>query len=146
MRSFFLFLIIVVCIVGCNANKPTVAQNNTIQETTTTENDTVRIENDSLEYQIIIIEPGFNTWLVSTARPEGYYEQQYLESRNIIMVNEWNNRVITPTRFDPNLYEIQIDYRPNIDYGYEVNYKLYNYFIYFQLKYNQRLSSFVPRI
>ncbi|MGJ8739147.1 MAG: DUF6146 family protein, partial [Zobellia laminariae] len=30
--------------------------------------------------------------------------------------------------------------------GYEVNYKLYNYFIYFQRKYNQRLGPFVPRI
>jgi len=51
-----------------------------------------------------------------------------------------------PQRFDPNLYELQIDYQQGIDYGYEVNYKLYNYFIYFQLTYKQRLGPFIPRI
>ena len=82
---------------------------------------------------------------LSTAKPEGYYSQQYLESKNQILVTEWNIRVSNPQRYDPNLYELPIDYRPNIDYGYDVNYKMYNYFIYFQLKYNQKLSGFVPR-
>ena len=41
---------------------------------------------------------------------------------------------------------MQIDYQAHIDYGYEVNYKLYNYFIYFQIQYKQRLAGFVPRI
>lgn len=108
--------------------------------------DTVRIANDKIEYEIIIIEPGFNGWLVSTARPEGYYSQSFLESRNLIYVMEWNRRVNNALQFDPNLYELQIDYRQGIDYGYEVNYKLYNYFIYFQRRYKQRLAGFVPRI
>ena len=34
-------------------------------------NDTVRIANDSLDYEIIIIEPGFYNWLV-TQFPEDY--------------------------------------------------------------------------
>ena len=72
--------------------------------------------------------------------------QTYLENRNIIYVSEWNSRVLQPQRFNPNLYEMQIDYRQGIDYGYEVNYKLYNYFIYFQLKYKQQLAGRVPRI
>lgn len=110
------------------------------------EDDIVRIENKEIEYEVIIIEPGFNTWLNSMARPEGYYSQQYMETRNQIMVQEWNRRVLQPTVYNPNLYELRIDYSPNIDYGYEVNYKLYNYFIYFQLTYNQRLASFIPRI
>ena len=108
--------------------------------------DTVRIANDSLAYEIIIIEPGFNSWLVSTAKPEGFYSQQYMEARNWQYVTEWNQRVLQPQRYDPNLYEMQIDYQPQIDYGYEVNYKLYNYFIYFQLTYNQRLGVYLPRI
>ncbi|MFS4455546.1 DUF6146 family protein [Maribacter sp. 2304DJ31-5] len=109
-------------------------------------NDTVEIASDKTEYEIIIIEPGFNFWLNSVARPEGYYSQGFLENRNYIWVTEWNNRVLQPQRFSPNLYELQINYIPNIDYGYEVNYKLYNYFIYFQRRYNQRLGTFIPRI
>ncbi|TDT45098.1 hypothetical protein CLV90_2181 [Maribacter spongiicola] len=108
--------------------------------------DTITISSDETEYEIIIIEPGFNTWLSSIAKPEGYYSQNFLENRNYIMVTEWNNRVMQPSRFDPNLYELRIDYSNQIDYGYDVNYKLYNYFIYFQRKYNQRLGPFIPRI
>lgn len=110
------------------------------------EGDTISITSDKTEYEIIIIEPGFMTWLNSIARPEGYYSQNFLENRNYLMVLEWNRRVLQPLQFNPNLYELQIDYRQDIDYGYEVNYKLYNYFIYFQRKYNQRLGPFLPRI
>lgn len=110
------------------------------------EGDTIEISSDKTEYDIIIIEPGFNFWLSSIARPEGFYSQSFLENRNYILVTEWNQRVLQPQRFSPNLYELQIDYRSNVDYGYEVNYKLYNYFIYFQRKYNQRLGPFLPRI
>ena len=108
--------------------------------------DTVAIKSEKTEYEIIIIEPGFNAWLESIARPRGYYSQTFLENRNAIYVAEWNRRVLNPFTYNPNLYEMQIDYDPSIDYGYEVNYKLYYYFIYFQRKYNQRLAGFVPRI
>lgn len=110
------------------------------------EGDTISISSDKTEYEIIIIEPGFNFWLQSIAKPEGYYSQSYLENRNNLYVIEWNARVMQPSRFSPNLYEMRIDYQSNIDYGYEVNYKLFNYFIYFQRKYNQRLGPFIPRI
>ena len=110
------------------------------------EGDTVTIADKESNYEIIIIEPGFQTWLQSIARPEGYYSQSYLENRNQIMVTNWNQRVLEPTRYDPMLYEMQINYDPSVDYGYEVNYKLYYYFIYFQRKYNQRLGPFLPRI
>ena len=106
----------------------------------------VEIKDEESEYEIIIIDPGFNTWLWSIARPEGYYTQQFMENRNWIYVTEWNRRVIQPNRFNPDLYELQINYELGVDYGYEVNYKLYNYFIYFQRKYNQRLGPYLPRI
>ena len=108
--------------------------------------DTVTIANDSVEYEITIIDPGFSTWLNSIARPRGYYSQQFMESRNQIYVLNWNQRVMQPFRYNPDLYEMQINYDPHIDYGYEVNYQLYNYFLYFQRKYNQRLGPFFPRI
>lgn len=145
MKTILYISVVFSLIIGCNTTKPTASKSN--EELANAKvSDTVKIANDSLEYQIIIIEPGFNYWLLSTARPEGYYSQQFLESRNIIFVNEWNTRVLQPQRFNPNLYEMQIDYRQGIDYGYEVNYKLYNYFIYFQLTYNQKLSGFNVRI
>ncbi|MFD0799494.1 DUF6146 family protein [Maribacter chungangensis] len=110
------------------------------------EDEPVTISNEDVEYEITIIDPGFFTWLNSVARPPGYYSQTFLENRNILMVLEWNQRVLQPNRFNPDLYLMQIDYQRGIDYGYDVNYQLYNYFIFFQRKYNQRLGPFVPRI
>ena len=99
-------------------------------------NDTIRIKNDTLEYEIIIIEPGFFSWL-KTQKPRGYYNQSYLENRNILYVTEYNQRVRNFQMYVPDLYTFEIDYNPNIDYGYEVNYMLYHYFIYFQQQYHQ---------
>ena len=144
MKNLLLVVLICIFIFSCNTSKKTTT--NSSKGVNTTEQDTVRIANEELEYEIIIIDPGFNYWLFSRARQRGFYDQIYFESRNRVLVNEWNQRVLQPNRYDPNLYEMQINYEHNIDYGYEVNYLLYNYFLYVQLNYNQRLSSFAPRI
>ncbi len=142
MKNILLILLICFGLVSCKTSKKA----NLSDETSAVEQDTVRIANDELEYEITIIDPGFSTWLLSRAKPEGYYSQSFLETRNQILVAEWNSRVLQPQRYNPSLYEMRIDYNPNIDYGYEVNYKLYNYFIYFQITYKQQLSAFLPRI
>lgn len=107
-------------------------------------NDTVRIANEELQYEVIIIDPGFSSWLASRAFPRGYLSQSYMENKNIFYVTEWNNRVLQPQRYNPNLYEMSINYDQNTNYGYEVNYLIYNYMIFFQNTYNQRLYGNVP--
>lgn len=139
MKKLLFIGLVLAFVIGCTSTKNTVASNSTKVS------DTLRIANDDLEYEVIIIEPGFNSWLASTARPRGYYSESYMESRNRIYVQEWNSRAMQPQRFDSNLYEMQINYERNIHYGYEVNYLIYNYFIYFQMHYKQQLSGFVPR-
>ena len=106
--------------------------------------DTLRIANDELDYEIIVIDPGFNSWMLMNARPRGYHSQSYLENRNLSWVLEWNNRARNPR--SANLFGMPIDYQNGVNYGYEVNYLLYNYLTYFQLKNNIRLGGFVPRI
>lgn len=88
--------------------------------------------NDSVEYELIIIDPGFETWLLS--RPsENYHTQQYYENWNYRYVSEWNSRYLTnPARY-PDI-ESYIDYAPGTDYGLELNYRLYWYFIYWEEK------------
>lgn len=110
------------------------------------ENDTIQIVNDEIEYEITIIDVGFSSWFNSYAKPKGYYSQSYLETRNNIWVTEWNRRVLLPHQYNPNWYEIQIDYSANTNYGYDVNYMLYNYLVYFQLTNKQQLGGFTPRI
>ncbi len=144
MKKLLFICFVAVFAFSCNTTKKSVEPDT--ENVKANDQDTIRIANDELEYEIIIIEPGFNAWLVSRAQPRKYYNQIFLESRNRILVMEWNQRVLQPQKYRRSLYEWQINYDPNIDYGYEVNYLLYNYFLYFQLKYKQRLSQFVPRI
>jgi signal peptidase I len=136
------FIIVLIAIIGaCSTPKNNLAP---LPATAAVKGDTVRIANDSLEYEVIIIDPGFSTWLNSIALPGGYYSQFYLENKNRFYITEWNNRAQQPLRFDPNLYEMTINYDPQINYGYEVNYLIYNYMIYFQNRYQQRLFGNVP--
>ena len=112
--------------------------------TTPTKSDTVRIANDSLEYEVIIIDGGFTSWLASRAQARGYYGEPYLRNKNTIWTTEWNARVLNAQRYG-DLYQMRIDYDPKINYGYEVNYLIYNYLVYFQQTNNQRLGGLVPQ-
>ncbi|WP_299889662.1 DUF6146 family protein [uncultured Lacinutrix sp.] len=143
MKNLYLLFFIIAIIFSCKTSKKSI---DSIEDKPQAQvGDTLTISSDKLEYDIIIIEPGFSTWLASQAKPEGYYSQTYLENKNRRYVIEWNTRVLNPQRYSTSLYEMQINYQYNIDYGYDVNYKLYNYFIFFQNRYRQNLlGTIVP--
>ena len=130
MRSLLIIFALSFAIYGCGSGNSGVKS---------TSDDTIRIANDSLEYEIIIIESGFNSWLLAQP-PRNFYSQSYLETKNRLFTSEFNNRVLHPGN-SHSLYPEQINYDPTVDYGYEVNYMLYNYFIFFQEKYNQHLTG-----
>ena len=140
-NSVYIIMVFFCLLLGCNASKATFP--NTVK-TVDNQGDTVRIANDKLEYEVLIIDPGFSTWVTTTALPRNYYSQSYLQSKNQMWVSEWNSRVLQPMRYSPNLYEMTINYDPNIDYGYEVNYLIYNYMVYFQNRNKQKLFGHVP--
>jgi len=98
----------------------------------------VVIANDSLEYEIIIIDQGFSVYLNSIAKPKWYYSEAYYRTKNILYVTEWNIRARQPGRYNANLYEQPINYDQQINYGLEVNYKLFNYFKFVEYKYKVR--------
>jgi hypothetical protein len=133
MKYFLSILIIASVIFSCDSSKSVMKGDSEA----VVEKDRVRIANDSLEYEIIIIEPGFDSYLISQP-PMGYYELSFLENRNAFYVVEFNNRV-RDLRYSRNLYNQEIEYRSNIDYGLEVNYLLYNYFQFFEQRYKQKL-------
>jgi hypothetical protein len=140
MKNLFFIIIVVSFIISCTTSRTISAE----KQTNFQKSDTVRIANDELEYEVIIIDGGFTSWLNSMARPRGFYTENFLETRNRIYVTEWNRRSLQFYSHKPNLYEMQINYDMNTHYGYEVNYLIYNYFIYFQLKHKEQLAGFVP--
>ncbi len=135
MKNLFYFILLGFFIYSCGSGRDIKSSSGTA-----TANDTVRIANDSLQYEIIIIEPGFNLFINSLAKPKGYYSQSYLESKNQILVQEYNSRVKNPLNYNSNLYIQEINYEQFVNYGYDVNYMLYNYFVYLSHEYNQRFS------
>jgi hypothetical protein len=133
LKILFLTLTISLLLWACGASS--------INKIRTAKEEPVVIANDSLEYEIIILDIGFNAYLASIARPEGFYPQSYLESRNRIWVSNWNQRALSPSQFNQNIYENRIDYQAGVDYGYEVNYKIFNYFLFAQRKYKMNLGA-----
>jgi len=138
MRNIiYIFALVSLFIFSCGTqNKAAIAANETEKEPP------VRVANDSIEYEVIIIDPGFTAYLNSIALPMSFYSQDFMETRNRIYIREWNNRARNPTRFNSLIYENIIDYQPQIDYGLEVNYKLFWYFQFAQTKYRMRLGQF----
>ncbi|MDR6967247.1 hypothetical protein J2X31_001254 [Flavobacterium arsenatis] len=142
MKNFISFILIALVIISCSTTKNTSPKNQEMANST--QNDTVRIANDELQYEVIIIDPGFNSWLISRAQPRNFYTQSYMETRNRMWVTNWNINVNSGR--NRNLFEMTINYDNHIDYGYEVNYMLFNYLTYFQITNNIQLGGFPARI
>lgn len=133
MRQIAFLIVMMLIFSSCGSTAPTVDTSKQLPD------HAVRIANDDLEYEIIIIDIGFDTYLHSIAKPANFYSQSYYEQKNIFYVSEWNIRAGNPMRYDSSLYENQIDYSMGVDYGLDVNYKLYNYFKFVEYKYKVRL-------
>lgn len=136
MRVIALLLLILILSYNCKSSDNAVEKG--YEKDPVVQYDTIRIENNELEYEIIIIEYGFDSWLLMQ-NPIGFYSEGYLTNRNLFYVKEWNRRVLLPSVYNHNLYDQIIQYEFNIDYGKELNYKLFMYFEFFQENYKQRL-------
>lgn len=132
MKTTFIALLLSLFCFACNTTKPTAENNKNLPE------GAVRIANEELEYEIIIIDNGFETYLNSIAKPANFYEQHYYENKNRRYVVEWNIRARDLGRYNPSIYENVINYDFDIDYGLDVNYKLYNYFKFVEYKYGEK--------
>lgn len=97
--------------------------------------DTLRFEqagdvSDSVEYELIVMDPGYESFLLTQPHME-YHSQNYYEMWNSRYVMEWNYRHGQPLVYG-DIYETYIDYHDDIDYGLELNYRLYYYFRFFE--------------
>ena len=89
------------------------------------------------EYELIIIDPGFQSWFATNAQPIGFYSPFYYQNWNERYVIAWNEKVNQRLYYNhPNYpFENRIDYDPAIDYPVELNHQLYWYFRYIQALY-----------
>lgn len=118
-QLFYLFVVAALLTVACSAPKSLVKiepnENETAQE-------------DSVEYELIVFDTGFETWYMLQNSPVRYRSQQYYESWNRQYVSQWNYLATQPRR--RSFFQSIIGYEPGVDYGFELNHKLFYYFQY----------------
>lgn len=83
-------------------------------------------ETDSTEYKLLVFDAGFETWFTQNRKPAWYHEKSYYKNHNTRYVTEWNNKV---RRGAPG-FDQEINYDPSVDYGLEIEHKLYYFFRY----------------
>ena len=132
MRTFILFIIATFSFISCTTNK---LEN----EKSNTENKLTFEPNEDGEYDIIVFDPQYDVYLKSIARPKTYNTYDYYKTRNRLYTTIWNQRNMMPSVYDPNLYAVSIDLDPNVDYGLNFEYKLFNFFQFIEWKYRVRL-------
>lgn len=93
---------------------------------------------DSIGYKLIVLDPGFDAWLAGKPSKD-FYSKEYYELKNRLYVTEWNLRYMNSR--NGLLYDTYIDYKPQIDYGLDLNYRLYYYFLYFEETNHVRLLN-----
>jgi hypothetical protein len=99
--------------------------------------ESIVLKSDSLEYSLIVMDPGFDFWLL-TQHPANFYSKEYYEAKNRMDVIVWNQRYLSSGGND--LYDTYIDYNSGTDYGLDLNYRLYYYFRFFEKQNRVMLS------
>jgi hypothetical protein len=92
---------------------------------------------DSTIYEITITDPGFEQWYLVNYSPSKDFTSDYYRNKNLLAVSTWNDYYRTGRH--PRIIDFSIDYWPNIDYGIEVNRKLFWYFKYLEDNYHLHL-------
>ena len=129
MKTLIIFgVILLILATSCGSNKST--------STPVAQKVELKIEaEDSTEYELIVFDPGFETYLLTVPYSKHFYSNEYYRNWNILYSAEWNIRYHNPLTYG-NFYESEIPYNATIDYGLDFNYRLYHFFRYVEKEYN----------
>ncbi|MDD4598791.1 MAG: DUF6146 family protein [Lentimicrobiaceae bacterium] len=103
------------------------------RETTTAEGVETSVQIDSTDYDIIIMDNNFDRWYLTRFSQAQDRSNSYYRSMNNLAVSNWNHYYNT-NRYN-RVINNHIAYNPAVDYGIEVNRRLYWYFKYIEESY-----------
>lgn len=83
---------------------------------------------DSVEYELETFDSKFEAWYVMHKSPALYHSKSYYENWNRQYVVAWNIKSTNPWK--NSFFEPIIGYDPTVDYGFDLNHKLFYYFQY----------------
>ena len=96
-----------------------------------------RSQTDTSYYEVMIVDPRFDLWYTQNYSDVKDRMKEYYQASNLAAVSNWNHYYNTGKY--SGLIESPIDYRPEVDYGIEVDRKLYWFFRYISETYGIRL-------
>ena len=118
MKNLLSLLLILVFAISCASHKNQIK----FSETTPSQ------ENDSTQYELVVFDPNFETWYTLKDNPAMYHSQSYYEVWNRQYVLAWNLHAMD---FRANkFFETIVGYEFDVDYGFQLNHKLFHYFMY----------------
>jgi hypothetical protein len=125
MKYVFVLVLFSAMVLGCHTTKNTssVKPRPIIEKT-----------DDSTQYELIIIDSQFETWYLINFSPTLDRSNGYYRAMNQFAVSRWNSYFSSGRYF--RIIENYLDYDYNIDYGIDVNRKLYWYFKFVQERFH----------
>jgi len=127
MKKLVLLGLVIIVVYGCSSPKKSFVSEKTAG----------RVAIDSTEYEITIIDPDFDRWYIGHYSPALERTNEYYRSMNSQGVINWN-QYFTRNRYST-VIGSYISYNPSVDYGLEVNRRLYWYFRFIEENYRIRL-------
>ena len=116
--GIFGFMLVLLC--ACTSQKE-------IVKIGPTKNIVVNV-NDSTEYELLVFDPQFETWFMTNYSPAKDHSNEYYQSWNNQYVTDWNYHYMAGHY--SSVFENYIDWDDSLNYGIELNRKLYYYFRY----------------
>jgi hypothetical protein len=109
----------------------------TVKEATKTSATLTQSSQDSTEYEVYIDDPHFDLWYQLNYSEAKDRTNDYYRNKDIIAVENWNDYYRKGKYIE--IIDSYINYQLQMDYGIEVNRKLYWYFKFVSENYKVRL-------
>lgn len=135
MRTVVLSLIVILIVVACSTQKATIKTNKPANE---------KAENDSIEYAMKTFDGKFDSWYEMQKSQATDRLQEYYEFWNQKYVSAWNAKAASGQY--GSFFEPINGYEPNIDYGFELNHRLFYYFQYVEHVLNIKIMDGSPHV
>lgn len=100
------------------------------QKITKSPGTTPSVSLDTIEYEISFSDPDFDLWYMTRYSPSMDRNNEYYRSMNNLGISNWN-QYFTRGRYS-RVIDSYLNFNPAVDYGIEVNRKLFWYFKYIE--------------
>ena len=134
MKRIYVFVLSVLILFGCSTQSRMLRA---------TDGNLIDISQNDEEYEVMVLDPGFETWFITTWSPAKDRSEEYYASWNQQYVTEWNYKA---TRAQTaKFFNDMIQYDANERYGIDVERKLFYYFRWVETQLGIPILSNPPR-